>query len=75
MHDANQDRLMIRRMTYFRLKRLTLGRAYARFLEETLAPGGTILLVECNLSLERHRHIAEYSARTLQARAPPNHPS
>jgi hypothetical protein len=33
MHDANQDRLMIRRMTYFRVKRLRLGEAYERFLE------------------------------------------
>src|SRR5947209_6146747 len=39
MHDANQDRLMVQRMTYFRIKRLRLGEAYQRFLEECLAPG------------------------------------
>jgi len=50
MHDANQDRLMIQRMTYFRVKRLRLGEAYEQFLEETLAPGGTILLAECQLN-------------------------
>src|SRR5215203_4903608 len=50
MHDANQDRLMIQRMTYFRVKRLRLGRAYERFLADTLVPGGTIFLVECTLS-------------------------
>jgi hypothetical protein len=50
MNDANQDRLMIQRMTYFRVKRLRLGRAYERFLEENLEPGGTIFLVECELS-------------------------
>jgi hypothetical protein len=47
MHDPNQDRLMVQRMTYFRVKRLTLGEAYERFLKETLSPGGTLFLVEC----------------------------
>src|SRR5215213_180035 len=50
MHDANQDRLMIQRMTYFRVKRLRLGAAYQEFLAGTLAPGATILLVECTLA-------------------------
>lgn len=50
MNDANQDRLMIKHMTYFRAKRLSLGPAYERFLLNTLAPGGTILLFECNLT-------------------------
>jgi hypothetical protein len=45
MHDPNQDRLMVRWMTYLRLKRLTLGAAYERFLTDHLAPGGTVLLV------------------------------
>jgi hypothetical protein len=45
MHDPNQDRLMVRWMTYLRLKRLTLGPAYERFLTDSLAPGGTVLLV------------------------------
>ena len=47
MHDANQDRLMIQRMTYFRVKRRALGSTYTRFLEEWLRPGGTIFVVEC----------------------------
>jgi hypothetical protein len=47
MHDPNQDRLMIREFTYFRFKRRTLGDAYRRFIEERLAPGGTIFIVEC----------------------------
>lgn len=47
MHDANQDRLMIQRMTYFRVKRRSLGARYTRFLEERLRPGGTIFVVEC----------------------------
>lgn len=47
MHDANQDRLMIRHMTYFRVKRRALGGAYERFLDAVLAPGSTILVIEC----------------------------
>ncbi|MBW3596883.1 MAG: hypothetical protein KY475_06355 [Planctomycetes bacterium] len=49
MHDPNQDRLMVRCMDYFRVKRLRLGETWTRFLEESLEPGGTIFLVECNL--------------------------
>jgi hypothetical protein len=49
MHDANQDRLMIQRMTYFRIKRRRLGAAYERFLRRHLAPGGTLFVVECEL--------------------------
>lgn len=47
MHDANQDRLMIAHMTYFRVKRLRLGAAYEQFLTETLPEGATIFLLEC----------------------------
>ena len=46
MHDPNQDRLMVQRMTYFRVKRRRLGYAYEEFLRERLEPGGTIVLVE-----------------------------
>lgn len=49
MNDANQDRLMIRRMTYFRVKRLALGEAYESFLREHLEPGGTIIISDCTL--------------------------
>jgi hypothetical protein len=49
MHDPNQDRLSLRRMTYFRVKRRTLGRAFSRFLRDCLEPGGTILLSDCRL--------------------------
>jgi hypothetical protein len=49
MHDANQDRLMIRRMTYFRVKRRRLGDLYRRFLERNLAPDGTLFVVDCSL--------------------------
>ncbi|MBB1262096.1 hypothetical protein [Streptomyces alkaliterrae] len=47
MHDANQDRLMVRALTYFRYKRRTLGPGYERFLGERLEPGGTIVISDC----------------------------
>lgn len=47
MHDANQDRLMIRRMGYFRYKYSRLPAAYADFIREHLAPGGTVVVVDC----------------------------
>lgn len=50
MHDPSQDRLMIARMTYFRVKFLRLPAPYVRFLERCLAPGGTIVLVDCTLT-------------------------
>jgi hypothetical protein len=49
MHDANQDRLMVRAMTYFRIKRRVLGRVYQRFIEQCLPPGGTLLVLDCQL--------------------------
>jgi hypothetical protein len=47
MHDENQDRLMISRMGYFRYKYRTLPAAYAAFLRENLAPGGTVVVIDC----------------------------
>ena len=47
MHDPSQDRLTSKGMTYFRVKRLSLGVAYERFLENCLPKGGTIFIVEC----------------------------
>ncbi|WP_043636559.1 hypothetical protein [Nonomuraea candida] len=49
MHDANQDRLMIAGMTYFRVKWRRLAAAYRRFLEETLPRGATLVVVDCGL--------------------------
>lgn len=50
MRDPGQDRLMLRTMAYFRVKRLRLGPVYQQFLAQRLQPGGTILLVECRRS-------------------------
>jgi hypothetical protein len=47
MHDANQDRLMLHGMTYFRVKWRELPEAYEEFIEENLEPGGTLYLFEC----------------------------
>jgi hypothetical protein len=66
MHDANQDRLMIQHMAYFRVKRLRLGETYERFLAEALPPGGTIFLPECRLSWPTtrvgERHVFQHGA-------------
>jgi hypothetical protein len=66
MHDPNQDRLMLRHMTYFRVKRLGLGAAFERFLEETLEPGGVIVLAEgrCTwpTTAVAERHIFQFGA-------------
>jgi hypothetical protein len=50
MHDASQDRLMIQDMSYFRVKRLRLGETFERFIEERLAPNGTLFVLECDYS-------------------------
>jgi hypothetical protein len=55
MHDPAQDRPMLEAMAYMRLKRLRLGRPYERFLEENLAPGATIIQVECTRDWRVHQ--------------------
>lgn len=47
MHDPNQDRLMIRRMAYFRFKYRRLPAAYTDFLRNHLQPGGTVVVTDC----------------------------
>ncbi len=46
MHDAEQDRLMTSRMTYFRTKWLDLPSAYVEFLERRLAPDAPVIVVD-----------------------------
>ena len=64
--DPSQDRLMIQQMSYFRFKRLRLGRAYERFLGEVLEPGGTLFVVDCRLSWPvtrlGERHVFQFGA-------------
>lgn len=47
MRDPNADRLTLRYFAYLRIKRLNLGEAYERFLEENLSPGATLVVVDC----------------------------
>lgn len=46
MHDSAQDELMVARMAYFRVKWLGLPEAYERFLDERLAAGAPVILVD-----------------------------
>lgn len=66
MHDASQDRLMVKYMDYFRVKRLTLGKAYEYFLQTHLEPGGTILVVDCQRKWPTtrigERHVFQHGA-------------
>jgi hypothetical protein len=66
MFDPNQDRLMARRMSYFRVKRLQLGKTYERFLEGTLAEGATLFVAECALKWPTtrigERHVFQFGA-------------
>ncbi len=49
MLDPNQDRLMLRMMSYFRLKYRRLPRAYRDFLTECLPRGATLYVDDCTL--------------------------
>lgn len=49
MHDPCQDRLMVARMAYFRVKWLRLPAAYRSFLADCLEPGGTVVITDCRL--------------------------
>lgn len=66
MHDPNQDRLTLRRMAYFRVKRTRLGPAYERFLADVLAPGGTVVIAECGQRWPTtrigERHVFQFGA-------------
>jgi hypothetical protein len=66
MIDPVQDRLMVHRMAYFRLKRVVLGETYERFLSERLPPGGTIVVVDCSVdwgtTKAGERHVFQHGA-------------
>ncbi|MCE9672219.1 hypothetical protein LY474_30880 [Myxococcus stipitatus] len=49
LHDADQDRLLLRGVCRLHLKRRRLGAAYRHFLEESLEPGATLFVSECTL--------------------------
>lgn len=66
MHDAAQDRQMVRVLTYFRYKRRTLGQGYEDFLRSRLTPGGTLIVSECraawNTTAVGERHVFQHGA-------------
>ncbi len=66
MYDPNQDRLTLRGIDYFRVKRLRLGETYKYFLESYLPRGGTIFIVECQRTWPTtqvsDRHIFQFGA-------------
>lgn len=66
MHDPSQDRLMLKRMAYFRVKRRRLGAAYTQFLTARLMPGATIFIVDCGkrwpTTQVAERHIFQFGA-------------
>jgi hypothetical protein len=66
MHDPNQDRLTLRRVAYFRVKRTRLGPAYEQFLTRTLPPGGVLFLAECTkrwpTTRVGERHVFQFGA-------------
>ncbi len=67
MHDAAQDRQMVRALTYFRYKRRTLGMGYEDFLQSRLAPGGNLIISECratwNTTAVGERHVFQHGAK------------
>ncbi|OZM77285.1 hypothetical protein CFP66_36775 [Pseudonocardia sp. MH-G8] len=66
MHDPNQDRLSLARMTYFRLKRRRLGPAFTDFLTESLPRGASLLVADCRLRWPvtrlGDRHVFQFGA-------------
>lgn len=47
MTDPNQDRLHLSYITYFRTKKIKLGKQYEQFIKGNLSPGGTLLVIDC----------------------------
>ncbi|MEQ9670574.1 hypothetical protein [Coleofasciculus sp. G2-EDA-02] len=67
LHDPNQDRLKVGRVSYFRLKRTRLGSGFKQFLTQNLVPGGTLFLLECQstwLSTQvSDRHVFQFGGK------------
>jgi len=66
MHDPNQDRLSLARMTYFRLKRRRLGPAFTGFLTDNLPRGATLIVADGRLRWPvtrlGDRHVFQFGA-------------
>ncbi len=48
MYDPSHDRLMLRRIAYFRIKKLLLGEIYKQFIIDCLEENGTIFIANCS---------------------------
>jgi len=55
MHDPIQDRLMIQKMGYFRMKRLKLGETFENFILNNRIKKGPLLLINCNYKWPSYR--------------------
>lgn len=80
MADPIQDRLMLQRISYFRIKWITLPSAYAAFMEQVLKPGGTVLVIDCAFkwltTQVGHRHyfqLGGFGGLTDEAYLHPDH--
>lgn len=64
--DPNQDQLTLKRAAYFRVKSRRLGEAYEAFLDTVLDPGGSVILVDCELEWPTtrlgDRHVFQFGA-------------
>lgn len=67
MHDPNEDWLMVREFAYFRIKLRDLGDAYERFIKETLSPGGSLIIIDCDdpkpVTRINDRHVFQFSGQ------------
>ncbi|HVW82285.1 MAG TPA: hypothetical protein VHB69_15235 [Mycobacteriales bacterium] len=66
MHDPNQDRLMVTRLGYFRMKLRSLPQAYRDYINAVLEPDGVVLAIDCTLTWPRtelrERHVYQHGA-------------
>jgi hypothetical protein len=66
MHDPNQDRLMLKYMTYFRVKWISLPEAYKEFMRRNLSPGDPIIIINCErkwpVTRINDRHVFQFGA-------------
>lgn len=60
MADPVHDRRTLTRFSYFRLKRMALGRVYERFLIDHVPPGGTLYLIESEHRWPTHKVADRY---------------
>lgn len=55
MHDPVQDRLMIQKMAYFRIKRQELGDCFRSFIKERLSENAPLITIECRYPWHQYK--------------------